>query len=222
MIKTLKTKMFGRNEGYTEVQVVSQLQVPPPFQPYNFTANNFIFQKVYDGINAFDGIFSELTKRNQSNINDKGIIEISGNILKHKGEYKTASFSCLVNYSDSCDLIYDSENVPNSYICFDFKDHMASVFGYSIKSSKNVNPSYLTSWVIEGSNDNYNWMLIDSHYDDKSLAEEYKVCTFTVQNMQLAVLLFRYVRIRMTGKSSANDNYLELRSIEFFGNYYHQ
>lgn len=65
-------------------------------------------------------------------------------------------------------------------------------------------------------------MLIDSHYDDKSLAGEYKVCTFTVQNMQLAVLIFRYIRIRMTGKSSANDNYLELRSIVFFCNYYHQ
>lgn len=52
----------------------------------------------------------------------------------------------------------------------------------TIKSSNNEKPSYLTSWVIEGSNDNYNWILIDSHYDDRSLVGKYKVCTFTVQN----------------------------------------
>ena len=169
----------------------------------------------------FSGIIHSLTTKYSGNVNDKGIIDISGNRDVTISDTFYVSFSSLVdfNYSKNC---YKSENKPNSFIQFDFKNHKISVSAYSIKSSNLPGPSLLKSWVIEGSDDSNSWTVIDSHTNDQSLCVESfepKVCTFNVNNNG-SENKFRFIRLRITGKTS-NDNWcIGITNIEFFGKYF--
>lgn len=164
----------------------------------------------------FTGLFHELTKKAVNNIYLERAVEITGN--KSKGK-----FSSLVDFGYEGHS-YQSDNDENSFLCFDFIDKLIEVSAYSIKSSNNSRPSFLSSWVVEGSNDRMKWSELDSHSKDTSLWSKEKICTFAVQkNAEQSEHCFRFIRLRMTGKSMNNDFCLEIQNIEFFGKlFYYQ
>lgn len=159
----------------------------------------------------FSGIISELTKNHGGNINDKGIIAISGNSYN-------SSYSFLVNYNDHASRCLN--NVQNSYICFDFKDHCISLSAYSIQSSSQSTPDYLKSWKIEGSNGENEWIELDSHSNDFSLCSHSVIRTFQICSDKKIKQPFKFIRIRMTGPNSRNFHNIEIANVEFFGKYY--
>jgi hypothetical protein len=69
--------------------------------------------------------------------------------------------------------------------------------------------------VIEGSNDEKNWVNIDTR-DTQELAGNYLVKHFNCSGGG-ASESFRFIRLRQTGKNSTNCDNLMLGNIEFFG-----
>lgn len=119
----------------------------------------------------------------------------------------------VVDYYDT-ENSFSSEDEPYSWICFDFLNRSVTLKCYSIRSSPfGENLSHLKSWVIEGSDDNEFWTIIDERNDCSYLNGSNNIISFECQNS----LDFRYIRLRQTGENWRNRNYLKLNAIEFFG-----
>lgn len=189
---------------------------------------NIIFEKNYNSA-SFSGIFSELASRNGGNVNDKGIIEITGNRKISGNSY--GSFSSLIDYQYK-GRCYSSSNDQDSFICFDFKNFAVCLTAYSIKSSRFINGPFLISWVIEGSNDKSNWVKIDERSGQNEMTHSEIVKTYTVSDESKKKLAFRYIKLRATevtkssGFGSSNrtsspsdGKEFTLMSIEMFGKY---
>lgn len=187
-----------------------------------------IFEKSYNSL-PFSGIFSELTSRNNGNINDQNVIEITGNRKTSSNAYGGLSTLVDYNYSGRC---YSSSDDQNSFICFDFKKHVVCLTAYSIKSSKFINGPFLLSWVIEGSNDKLNWIKIDERTSQNEMKQSEIEKTFSVNDESKKKLAFRYIKLRATevtkGSGFGRDNRTSsqsdgkeftLMSIEMFGKY---
>ena len=100
---------------------------------------------------------------------------------------------------------------PNSWICFDFKEKRLCLTGYSLKSGESY---YLLHWVIEGSDDGDSWHKLDRR-DARDLKGKYVTKTFECEFKDPKS--FRYIRLRQTGKNIWENDHLCLSEIEFFG-----
>jgi hypothetical protein len=154
----------------------------------------------------FNGILNELTKKCGGNVHEKGIVNITSS-----GDAYNKCWQ-LVNHgwTDS----YISQNTTSPWVCFDFKDSQIAVRSYSVKSALG-RMRFPVSWVIEGSNDQYEWVIIDQRHT-KELVGSGMVKNFPCPGGHLPEF-FRFVRIRQIGRNSSDDDYLILTGIEFFG-----
>lgn len=129
----------------------------------------------------------------------------------------SSSSSCRSNNYDVINPDFNSywfsANEPNSWIKFDFKDYSLQLTNYTIKSDGN-GANHLQTWVIEGSNDNKNWDLIDRK-STKALCENYVIKTFKCSAKNS--MGYRYLRLKQTGENSNCLNYLMISNIELFG-----
>ena len=111
-------------------------------------------------------------------------------------------------------LFYSNKNKgQDQWLCFDFQKHKIIPSNYTIKSTASLDKP--KSWVIEGSNDNSEWVKIDERNDDASLKNHWTIHTFNISNKTGDA--YRYVRIRQTGPNWYNRNYLTFGSFEFYG-----
>lgn len=114
---------------------------------------------------------------------------------------------------------FESDNLDNSWLCFDFKEIKIKLENYTIRSfDKSKNQGHLKSWVIEASNDENkkDWKIIDRHENSDFLNGKSFVHTFSIQN-ENEEEKFRYIRLRQTGPSWSGNKYLNINSIEFYG-----
>lgn len=160
-----------------------------------------------------NGILHHLSKETEGNIHDKGIIQITSNsVLSHLYHPKN-----LVDFHEK--NYYHSKDDGNAFVCFDFIDKLVQLSSYSIKSMHNkFHYSQLKNWVIEVSNDNKNWKIIDNHVNDPALDEPGIVYNFTINKKNID--FYRFIRIRQTGNSwdpRENHNFIGFYFIEFFG-----
>lgn len=118
---------------------------------------------------------------------------------------------------DDCDKSFHSLNAQNSWICFDFKNRKINLTDYVIRSgSWSTNSEHPKNWVIEGSNDNESWEVIDQQSECASLNGISYVHKFHVRNKMPNE--FRYIRMKEIGPNWIGTYSLALNSIEFFGN----
>lgn len=170
------------------------------------------YAKYYDAQlnNQFDGILTWLGNGKPLKAFDEGIINITcSSFIKNSKPQNVLEFT-----NDG--IIFNSPNIPNSWLCVDFKDYKVNLFNYSIKSngfggSGHFHPQ---NWQIEGSNDDANWELLDSHYNDRSLDNRSVVKTFEVNNRNK---YYRYIRIIQKGLNTRYNDALVFAAIEFFG-----
>jgi hypothetical protein len=89
-----------------------------------------------------------------------------------------------------------SDNTPNSWLCYDFKNMLVRPNHYSIRSSEKLwGADYqMVSWVIETSNDDKEWTEIDRHENDRSLLQATGSFSITKPSK-----FSRYVRLRQIG-----------------------
>lgn len=157
----------------------------------------------------FDGIFRYL-KTNGNIINEVSITSSSNNGYDH---YNMLDLDNITSF-------FQTNDTPNSWICFEFKNHQIIPQSYIIRTINGENNYHLKSWVVEGSNDKSNWIKIDEHKNDNSLKGQSRVHLFNItknSNEQL----FKYIRILQTGPNWFNNNdrsnILLIGSIEFYG-----
>lgn len=150
--------------------------------------------------NEAKGYFPELVKVNSSSINGgKDIFSPLNSLL-----YEKDSNSFATN------------DINDSWIKFDFTKLKIILKNYTIKSYPfTKNDTHLKSWIIEGSNNNINWQILDEQKNSDVLNGKSYVHTFSVKNEKDKA--FKYLRLKMTGLNHSNNNVLCFNSIEFYG-----
>jgi hypothetical protein len=153
----------------------------------------------------FEGIINALTKECGGNVHDKGIVNITSS-----GDYKNRASQVA---DHGWNGYWSTQNTPNSWICFDFKEKNISLERYTLKSDGGGH--YLVQWEIEGSNDGTTWTRVDRR-NTQELRSSYIVKGFECSSENRSKF-FRYIRLRQSGINAANCNHLMLCNIEFFG-----
>lgn len=159
--------------------------------PYSETFR-YIPEKPFDGI---------LTKFQD----EENVYQItSSSIMKGSPDYLLFSNSGY----------YISEDKAKQWIMVDFNEQKICLTEYSIRSEGSSPGWYhLKNWNVEGSNDNENWIILDSHENNSDLNSNNAIKTFFVQNREF----FRYIRLKQIGINHRKTNHLCMSAIELFG-----
>ena len=122
----------------------------------------------------------------------------------------------MIDY-ESIDSAFYSKNEKNSWIKFDFKERKVKPSAYSIRSNNwgGVGHWHPQHWVIEGSNDDNEWTVLDSHTNDHSIDDQSKSNTFLIQTENNA--FYQYLRLRQRGLNTVDNDALIISAFEFFG-----
>jgi hypothetical protein len=172
------------------------------FSKHEFTSFPFV-SDVKGG--EWNGIISHLTKQCGGNVHEKGLVKITSSADGYNNPWQ------VVNYGRND--WWNSENSPNSWICFDFIEDSVLLQHYTLAS--HVPCDWFTEWEIEGSNDGNVWKSLDSR-NTRELCGASLVKTYECQRAN-SNEYFRFIRMRQTGKASDNSDCLILCNIEFFG-----
>lgn len=154
-----------------------------------------------------------LTKTTGGNIHDNKTIEITSNMIYELNHPKN-----LVDYQND-NYYYPSGNDKNAYACFDFKDKLVQITGYSIKSyDGKENSRHIRNWSVEVSNDGERWEEIDRRQNESSLNGPNRIVSFQISPERKQ--FYRFIRILETVISwdGRNNRYDSVFSkVEFFG-----
>jgi hypothetical protein len=108
--------------------------------------------------------------------------------------------------------------VPNSWIQFDFLDHAFSLEHYTVRTFVGAPDSgHLKNWIVEGSNNEKEWVEIDRRENSTELNARKAIHTFKCGNKSG---IYRYIRLRQNGLNHNGSNFLFLGNVEFFGAIY--
>ena len=123
------------------------------------------------------------------------------------------------NVTSQVNNIFWSNYGQNAYIGYDFRVASVMPTSYSIKSSGfDQGGPHPRSWVIEVSNDESRWHVIDRQDNNNSLNNKWVVGNFQIKT--LSSDKYRYIRLRQTGKNHAGDYDFTISSLEVFGFFY--
>ena len=92
---------------------------------------------------------------------------------------------------------FQSQNEPNSWICFEFKNYHLIPSNYVIRTYKNEHKAHPKTWVIEGSNDKEKWIPIDEQKDWAHLNGKSRVHAFQISESNQKP--FKFIKMRLTG-----------------------
>ena len=152
----------------------------------------------------FNGIVQYLRNLCLGNPHERGMISISAHDNYHQCHQ-------IVDYG--WNDWWNSKDEPDSAVQFDFKSKRVCVSEYSLKSDGYDNGGHLLSWAIEVSDNGLMWDPIDEQ-NTQDLNGTFREKTYKCRRSNRFV---RFVRLRQTGKNSANNDSLHLSQIEFFG-----
>jgi FtsZ-binding cell division protein ZapB len=110
-------------------------------------------------------------------------------------------------------ISYDS---PRSFISFEFKTKPISLTGYLLRSHDG--PSFVRNWIVEGSNDEISWIIIDKQANNNSLSGRFKENIFYCQPNNY----FSFFKITQTDYNANANNFFELSYVEFYGEFYNE
>ena len=152
------------------------------------------------------GIIAYLTRECGGNVHENRVVEVTASSGRDKVKYAVE----LGTNSE-----FYTESKPNQWICYNFKGRSVAPTSYSIRTHSG---SYFPkSWVFEVSNDGRDdsWQVVDRRTDNFDLKANHVTRNFAISDPPRGS--FRFVRLRLTGKSHAEDDYLFLTSLEVFG-----
>lgn len=156
----------------------------------------------------FSGIIKYL-----QNSNNESQIDFTSSSIESNAEHHHPRNVALF---DDQNKNFCSENIENSWICFDFKKHRIIPNEYSIRSRNGIpNWYHPKSWVIECSNDNNSWEIIDEEKNCSFLNGKRMIHTFKIEKQKIKK--YRYMRMRSTGPDWFGANYLTMETFEIYG-----
>ena len=139
-----------------------------------------------------------------------GDIIAKGRIYLSASSYGNGDINQILDLStNSC---FYTKNQPDSYILFDFKSSMVQLKNYSLTSGENK--FHLRNWVLESSDDGFHFETIHQESNCSKVNGSNQKSKFNVRHKKYQ----RFIRLRITGNDWNDSNYLELNSIEFYGN----
>jgi hypothetical protein len=153
-----------------------------------------------------DGIIAALTRSAGGNVHDQGIVDVSASSVNGNYPERNAVDLGQQNY-------FQSENQPNQWLRYDFKDRRIRLTEYSIAA--HTGGWFIHSWVVEGSEDGSTWTTLDERQNNNDANSNHPIATFKVEGNQ--ELESRFIRLRQTGNSYANHTDLILFGFEVFG-----
>ena len=159
-----------------------------------------------------DGIIAHLTRGCGGNVHKEGVVTVTASSCQGSGREPENAVDLRSN-SDFC-----SNNLANSWICYDFKGRRVTPTSYSIRSFGCVSGGgHPKSWVLEVSNDGSDgsWAVVDSRENNKELNSKLVTRNFEISAPPSGP--FRFVRLRLTGKNHFGDDYLVISALELFG-----
>jgi hypothetical protein len=151
----------------------------------------------------FDGILNSLRSSCGRNPHDAGEIVIAASSTRYNQPQQ------VIDYGWSS--WWHSLDQANSWLQIDFKTRSVCLTHYSLKSHSGT-LNWFRDWVLEGSEDGMTWDILDSRQTDELVGPS-QVRTYPVTLSHY----FRYIRLRQTGKTNNNENFLILTNIEVFG-----
>ena len=164
----------------------------------------------YKESDPLNGIIAHLTRECGGNVHDKGIVNITASSVNSSSEEKRNAVDFETN------TYFVSQNTPNSWICYDFKDSRVSPTSYSVRScAYGPGSNHPKSWVFEVSNDETNWTVVDRRDNNGDLNNNFVTRNFRLSSTSSES--FRFVRLRQTGKTHGGRDNLVLSALEIFG-----
>ena len=158
----------------------------------------------------FDGVLAQMRKRCGGNPHSRGVVTVTSS-----GSVRNQCWQVL---DPDWDDYFQTTNVPNSFIQIDFKQSKVLLEGYSVLfvsyAGALQEPYRPFRWVIEISDDQLTWTVVDSRLYPYS--EEQNMGCFDL-SMPRENRACRYVRFRQVQCANTTLHYLTLRRIEIFG-----
>jgi len=159
----------------------------------------------------FSGIFDGLSKKLGRNLADSNDVDVTVSSV-----YDNDCSYGPINVFKSDSSFWLTQNLPNSWIQFDFKQRKVSITSYSINDEHKIK-----SWKVEGSTDGNVFEMIDNKINTTDFQnsndrfnDPRAQKNFPVQpNNQY----FSNIRITSTGKNWYNNDHFALFRVELFG-----
>ena len=156
-----------------------------------------------------DGIIAHLTRECGGNVHKKGVVEVTGSSWATGSEPHVADLGTNAHFQ--------SNDEPNSWICYNFKERRVAPTSYSIRMCC---WGFMRSWVLEVSNDGMNWEVVDRQENSNDLRGAFMTHNFVLSSPPSGS--FRFIRLRQTGKNDGGlggcpDDTLILTALEVFG-----
>jgi hypothetical protein len=155
----------------------------------------------------FDGVISYLTKKHGGDLVRREIIAATSSTV-HQQTFVAANALDLSGKS-----LMATENVANSWLCYDFKGLAIEPTHYSIRSRYNHDANHPRHWTLEESMDGEQWAELAREENRDELVGISRSFTFSTQSKSFVQM----VRLRQTGKESSGANFLVLSCFELFG-----
>jgi chromosome segregation ATPase len=189
----------------------------PSVSPDRVTSHErlqFTFEKPLFGKgNALEGILAHLTKQQGGNIHDLGIIQITSSSIE--GDNPEYAAKNIANFTDQSR--FSTKNLPYQWVCLNFRRMKVIPTHYTMVTHHDVKgdwvAQYPRSWLVEGSNDQTLWTVLDERSKTSQLDGPDRTSTFNVTNS----IECQYIRLTQTGQTSRGKLSLELYAFELFG-----
>ncbi|KAK8860293.1 hypothetical protein M9Y10_011957 [Tritrichomonas musculus] len=135
-------------------------------------------------------------------------------IVSSKCTFWNTHQSFVLNNDESQFVTFDHKN---RYLQINFKNKLIDIQGYKINSSLN-SYRYMKNWVLLGSTDLYNWVILDEHSNDDSLqSNDRDIINFNVNSEGIR---FKSIKLIQTGKNNKLDHILVIRYFDLLGKIY--
>lgn len=177
------------------------------------TSKQTIFQIPYDlnSLHQFEGILYYLRQQNSDDFENEVEITASSYRTERSRPQNAADFT-------DDDKYFGSKNLKGSWLCYNFKNRKVKPSYYSIKSWQNPKGNHhVKSWEIQASNDEKEWKVLDSRSDENSLDGSNLSKTFDIRFINNSNEFYKYIRIVQVGLNTGGTLYLNIQSLEFFG-----
>jgi hypothetical protein len=157
---------------------------------------------------SFDGFFDAVHRLWNRNAHDEGIVTITTSD-------GTSAAKVIDRNWKEC---WVSKNIPNSWVQFDFMDRVFQLTHYTLKTFiGGPDSGHLKHWVVEGSNNLKDWTEIDRRDNCTGLNDRNRYRTYKCEGSKG---LYRYIRLKQTGKNHRGNDFMFLGNVEFFGALY--
>ena len=183
---------------------------PAPAAPLQAQPKPAGTEFVCSSAKPLDGILAHLTNQCGGNVHDKKEVNVTASSVSYIYDSKNAADA-------RTHLSFWSNDEPNSWICYDFKDRRVTPTSYSLRSCGGGPGSLnIKSWVFEASNNGTSWHLLDSHINNNDLDDKSVTHNFPIKSNP-GGQSYRFFRIRQTGANHYGTHVLQLSAFEIFG-----